>query len=320
MRAGARLHLGFYSFRVDRLGRVYGGMGVAVEEPHLELEARECSRRFVSCPDPLVKEVIEEFLSTLRLDVCIDVKSYIPRHVGLGSTTQTLLATSVAVSTLLDLDLDLRTVAVAFGRGPVSGVGLGTFMLGGFVVDSGTSLDALRKYPALDPEDLPKIVARLDVPQSWRFLIVIPRGRGLSEEEEASVLAEPRELDENTSRELLEDVFLGMLPALARGDPIEFGRALTRVQHIVGTYFSREQGGVFAKPYGEAIAKALTECGSLCVGQSSWGPAMYGLAEDELSGARLRECVENELRRLGIEARLVLTPPRNKGFEVSISD
>ncbi len=316
VKSGARLHLGFYSFRVDSLGRAYGGVGVSVEEPFVEVEVYPSDKVEIEVTDESIEELVKEVIEALGAKVRVRVTRCIPRHVGLGSTTQLVLSLAYAISKLEGFELDPWVTAAAFGRGPISGIGIATFLYGGLVVDSGTKLHSLAKYPALDPEDLPKPIARIELPKDWRFVVVIPKGiRGLSEREEMPLLTCPQPLDPDKSRELLEEVFLRMLPAAVRGDAKEFGYAVTRIQTIVGEYFSKHQGGVFAKPYGEVVARALRSCGSLCIGQSSWGPAMYGLAPSPEEGEKLRACVSKELDREGVDAYIVSTPPRNKGFE-----
>ncbi|NPA96699.1 MAG: GHMP kinase [Crenarchaeota archaeon] len=317
VRTGARLHLGFYSFLDAALGRAYGGIGVAIERPFVEVAAWRCSSLEVECSDDSVRSVAREVLEALDARLCISFRSYIPRHVGLGSTTQTVLSVVMAASRALGIDVDPWEAAAAFGRGPVSGIGVATFLLGGLVVDSGARLDSLRRYPLLDSSDIPKPIARIELPPQWRFVIVIPRrSRGLEEHEELPLLSKPRELDYRSAYALLRETFLRLLPAAARGDAASFGAALTRIQEIVGEYFSSAQGGVFAEPYGSRIAEILRRCGSLCVGQSSWGPAMYGLSGDPKEASRLAACAERLLRELGIDAEVIITAPRNRGFEL----
>ena len=317
VRTGARLHLGFYSFRSDELGRAYGGLGVAVEEPRVEIAVWECSSPRVECSSSSVAELAREVVSALGADVCVSFRSYIPRHVGLGSTTQTVLSVALATLRILGVDADPWSVAAAFGRGPVSGIGIATFLLGGLVVDSGVKLSALRKYPLIDATDLPRPIARVELPESWRFVIVVPHGvTGLEEREELPILSEPRALGKEREYELLKEVFLHLLPAATQGDAEDFGSALTKVQRIVGEYFSGAQGGIFAEPYGELIARALESCGSLCVGQSSWGPTMYGLSPSPEAARQLANCVESKLSSAGVRAQILVTAPRNRGFEI----
>ncbi len=85
-----------------------------------------------------------------------------------------------------------------------------------------------------------------------------------------------------------------LLPGLAERDVTEFGAALTRVQRLVGESFASAQGGVF-HPQAEALVEALLRHGAAGAGQSSWGPAVYGIVGDEREGQELAGRMEAEL-------------------------
>jgi len=317
VKTGARLHLGFYSFVDEELGRAYGGLGVAIERPRIVVEIEKSQELSLEVPDEH-RDVVEDVVRGLGAPVKVRLRECIPRHVGLGSTTQLVLAVATGVARVLDIDIDEWSVAAAFARGAVSGVGVAAFLMGGLVVDSGAPLHSLDKYPFLDPTDVPRPIARIALPEEWRFIVVVPPGRGLEEEREMKILSKPRAVPKDLAYELLRQVFLKLLPATKRGDAKEFGEALTRIQRIVGEYFSQYQGGVYASPHGDVIAEILENCGSLCVGQSSWGPSMYGLAPDPSRGEELANCVLRNLLRKGIDAEVIIAPPRNVGRVVEV--
>ena len=68
--------------------------------------------------------------------------------------------------------------------------------------------------------------------------------------------------------------------------PREFGAALTRIQQRVGDAFAAEQGGRF-HPRSGPLVEALLRCGAAGAGQSSWGPAVYGVVGSEAAGREL---------------------------------
>jgi predicted sugar kinase len=78
-------------------------------------------------------------------------------------------------------------------------------------------------------------------------------------------------------------------PALVEGDLGSFGEALSAVQRITGAWFAPQQGGVFAPGQGEALIRQMAGWGAAGVGQSSWGPAVYGLVEGAGAGLALAE-------------------------------
>ena len=65
-------------------------------------------------------------------------------------------------------------------------------------------------------------------------------------------------------------------------DLVRFGEALEEIQRRVGQGFAPAQGGLFAMPELESIAAVLRSQGLHGVGQSSWGPTLYGFSEAPL--------------------------------------
>jgi predicted sugar kinase len=90
-----------------------------------------------------------------------------------------------------------------------------------------------------------------------------------------------------------------MLPALVERDPSAFGQSLTTIQRIVGRWFRPVQVGTFASPLGARIARAMLRGGALGVGQSSWGPTVYGLATDEGLATKLEQAARRAMSGSG---------------------
>jgi predicted sugar kinase len=95
-----------------------------------------------------------------------------------------------------------------------------------------------------------------------------------------------------------------LLPGLLTADIAEFGAALAEIQREIGSMFAAQQGGVF-HPHAAPVVDALLELGVGAVGQSSWGPATYGIVD----GPELAADVADRLR-LAVGA----------GTEVSVVD
>jgi predicted sugar kinase len=79
-----------------------------------------------------------------------------------------------------------------------------------------------------------------------------------------------------------------LLPGLVTGDIDEFGTALTEIQHEIGAMFAAQQGGVF-HPRAAPVVDALHALGVGAVGQSSWGPAVYGILDGPERAAEVAE-------------------------------
>ena len=105
-----------------------------------------------------------------------------------------------------------------------------------------------------------------------------------------------------------------LLPGLAERDLTEFGAALTRLQRLVGEEFAPAQGGVF-HPRAGALVEAMLSLGASGVGQSSWGPAVYGIVGGEDAARDLVSRMETELAGGG---RVELVRFDNRGARVEL--
>jgi beta-ribofuranosylaminobenzene 5'-phosphate synthase len=287
--APARLHFGVLDLR-GALGRRFGGLGAAVPHPSLLLEAAPASDVRAEGPDAgRAAEFARRFLDFHRLrdGVRLRVHRAIPAHAGLGSGTQLGLAVARAIAELRGLATEPVALARAVGRGRRSAIGTWAFALGGFLVEGG-------RRPGSD--GVAPLLARLPIPEGWRCVVAVPAGApGLSGEAEAAAFDRLPAPPEREVERVAHLVLMQLLPALAEADLAGFGAALSEVQRVTGAWFSPEQGGVFAPGQSELLVRRLAEWGAAGVGQSSWGPAVYGLAADDdvarhLAG-RAREAV-----------------------------
>ncbi len=281
--APARLHFGVLDLRGD-LGRRFGGIGAAVPAPSLLLEARRAPALEAEGPDAdRALAFANRFAAHHRLDggahLCLH--RIIPPHAGLGSGTQLALAVARALAELYGLPADVPALARAVGRGRRSAIGTWTFALGGFVLEGG------RRNAG---DGLAPLLARLALPAAWRCIVAVPRGEpGLSGDEEAAAFARLPRPDGRAVERVAHLVLMQLLPALAEGDLPAFGEALSHVQRITGEWFAPAQGGVFAPGESGTLVERLRAWGALGVGQSSWGPAVYGIVGDPAGSHALAE-------------------------------
>jgi beta-ribofuranosylaminobenzene 5'-phosphate synthase len=285
--APARLHMGMLDVAGDRARR-FGGFGVALSRPAAVVEATPSDDITAEGPDAeralAVGRRCRDALG-LTGGAQIRVLEAIPPHVGLGSGTKLALAVTAAVAALAGQTPEPQAIARAAGRGARSAVGLWTFVLGGLVVEGGVRSGSDRAAPLL---------AHHAMPDDWRCVLAIPEAeRGLSgrAEEEAFEQLRP---DPERAALIAQLVLTSLLPGLAEGDLNEFGEALTRVQRLVGESFASVQGGVF-HPRAGPLVDALLRFGAAGAGQSSWGPAVYGVVGDEQAGRELAGRMEAEL-------------------------
>jgi beta-ribofuranosylaminobenzene 5'-phosphate synthase len=303
--APARLHMGM----LDVAGggtRRFGGLGVALSRPAAVVEASPSDDVTAEGPDAeralAVARRCREVLG-LAGGARVRVFEAIPAHVGLGSGTKLALAVTAAVTALAGQTLEPPALARAAGRGARSAVGLWTFVIGGLVVEGGVRPGIERPAPLL---------ARHAIPEEWRCVLAIPQAEpGLSGGEEKEAFARLRP-DPDRAALISQLVLTSLLPGLAEGDLTEFGAALTRVQRLVGESFASVQGGVF-HPRAGPLVDALRRFGAAGAGQSSWGPAVYGIVGDERTGRELARRMEAELAGGG---RVELVRFDNRGARV----
>lgn len=291
--APARLHFGM----LDPAGigaRRFGGCGVAVESPRVVVAVRSASGQEVTArgeqadrATAFARRARDAFGH--RGGVEIEVREAIPPHAGLGSGTKLGLAIALGVAELTGVSAGPQQLAEASGRGARSSVGCWTFAAPGLVVEAG-----VREGGWISP-----LVARHPMPERWRCVLALPLdGEGLSGDAEVRFFDRLHERpagEPSVSRLLLT----ALLPGLVSGDIDEFGAALTEIQREIGSMFAAQQGGVF-HPRAAPVVDALHALGVGGVGQSSWGPAVYGIVAGEDAGAALAARARSALGGAGV--------------------
>jgi beta-RFAP synthase len=287
----SRLHFGLFRLPADEgdfrpdLGdkltlpaRSFGGVGLMIDKPGVQVSVAPA--KAWSATGPLAERALafaQTFLgSSPELaphPFAITVEHCAPEHAGLGTGTQLGLAVSRALAAALGRpDWPSALLAGCVGRGQRSGVGVHGFQQGGFLVDGGKNATTI----------LAPLVARHDFPADWAILLILPNDiqgvHGAREREAFAHLAKSESAQETDL--LCRLVLLGMLPALVEHDLPAFGEALYEFNRRVGETFMPWQGGIYASPKTAAIVDFMRTNGVRGAGQSSWGPALFGIAAE----------------------------------------
>ncbi len=317
--AGARLHFGFGNLSLSH-ERLYGALGVAVDAPSVVVVAEPADG--VDCAHPTAREYAERAVDLLGVPGAdVRVESALPRHAGLGSGTQLALATLAAVAHANGVDPSSRERAPALGRGGRSGVGVATFERGGFVLDAGHPTARFTTDRPNDGEwSVPPVAARHEIPDDWRFLLVVPDaepGRSGDGEDESMRTAVER-ADPAIADRIAGLLTRRALPAIAEGSAERFGEAVAEVGRLNGAWYADEQGGVYRPPVGQLVDSLSASASVYGAGQSSWGPAVYGVTDaDHASDAE--RAGREALRSAGVDGDVRVVAGRNRGARVTES-
>jgi beta-ribofuranosylaminobenzene 5'-phosphate synthase len=319
VRAGGRLHFGFCNLSLAH-ERLYGGMGVALEAPRVELAVEPAEG--VHCEDETVRTYAERSVELLGVPGArVAVAEVLPRHTGLGSGTQVALSTLAGVARVYGRDLRVREAAPDLGRGGRSGVGVAAFEAGGFVLDAGhPTARFTTARPRRGEWTVPAVSARHDVPEEWRFLLVTPEttpGRSDATEDE-SMRAVVERADPATADRVAGVLTRRLLPAIAEGSVERFGTAVEEVGRLNGAWYADEQGGVYRPPVGAVVATLGDDPAVFGAGQSSWGPTVYGVTDRERAAAA-RSAGRRALAEAGVEGTVRVVSGRNRGASVEVA-
>ena len=306
--APARLHLGF----LDLGGgdRRFGSVGLTLEEISCRVRAAPAQ---VQAVDGAQRERVEHYVRLLRerfgfiARFNLVVEQAIPEHAGLGSGTQLALAVATAVANLLQVSWPAGEIAGALARGNRSGIGIGAFEQGGFLVDGGRG----------QGDRVPPIVSRMAFPEAWRVVLILDRQiLGLHGAQEIAAFSALPAFPRATAEHLCHLVLLQALPALAENDITLFGSAINELQQIVGDYFAPAQGGRYSSPLVAETLAWLQAQGVACVGQSSWGPTGFALVDSHPTATALAQAGQMRAGGSG-RLRFVVCRGRNRGHEIN---
>lgn len=279
--APARLHLGFLDLN-GALGRRYGSIGLAVNQPRTSLTLTEAPEfAATGCESERALALIRRYASGSRPGhaYAIDVSEAIPAHAGLGSGTQLALAIGAALARIDGRELAAAEIAAFGERGARSGIGLSAFTCGGFIVDGGKG----------GKDAPPPLTLRADFPDEWRVILILdPRSAGVSGEAEATAFAELPEFPQAVAARICHLVLMKLVPGLKEVDLNAFGSAVTEIQELVGGYFAAKQGGgQWTSPAVGRLAFRMRELGATGIGQSSWGPTGFAFVDGVQAADRL---------------------------------
>jgi beta-RFAP synthase len=279
------------------MGRWFGGIGAAAPAPTLLVSAAAADTLTVEGEDAgratqfarRMLAHVQEVRGVAR-GARIRVHRPLPSHAGLGSGTQLALAVGRALAELHSVDVDPPALARVMGRAKRSAIGTWTFAGGGLIVEGGRRVGR---------DEVAPLLARVPFPSSWRCVLAVPHtGAAVSGAAESRAFAELPSPPEGDVERVAYLVLMALLPSLVEADIESFGAALTEIQEMTGRWFASAQGGTFA-PGSADLVRRMVQWGARGVGQSSWGPAVYGIVDGQEASAQLAGHVREVLGPAG---------------------
>ncbi len=280
-------------------GPQFGGVGAMIEPPNVEVTIAPSKHFSVhGAHADRVRQFVETVVRNWNLsslpDCRIEVRSP-AGHTGLGVGTQLALATAAGLRRFLKLpELPIESLAASVGRGKRSAVGTYGFQHGGLIVDAGKARG----------EQFGKLSRREELPAGWRFVLMrSTEAQGLAGDQEAETFANLPPVPEAVTRKLWQITNEQMLPALAAADCAAFGEAVYQFGRLAGECFATAQGGPFASSQIERLVMSIRDYGVMGVGQSSWGPTVFALTENDSAAQQLANWIQDHAEYLSQNRR-----------------
>jgi beta-ribofuranosylaminobenzene 5'-phosphate synthase len=287
--APARLHFGLINPVIDERAwpgitkleqpiRSFGGCGVMIDQPALQLDIQRANHwtgtgSQVERAIEFGKLVTQHLRSQQAYD--IHIHSMAREHSGLGTGT----SLGLAIAKLICQDHGIQKSAIELApwvnRGARSAIGIHGSDRGGFLVDFG-------KLPT---ETITPTVQHYAVPHNWRFVLIHPKSaEHWHGDREKQAFAKMPSIAFNQIEALSRLILLGLIPAILNHDFQGFSRSLTEYNACVGLPFRDIQGGIYTSPAIDRAVEHLSKLGIEGAGQSSWGPTIFALVQDQDHG------------------------------------
>ncbi|QDV25048.1 hypothetical protein [Aureliella helgolandensis] len=322
IQTGCRIHFGLMELCPAAPLRFAGlGLGVAQPGNHLRFSSPACVEHRPQSPSQnrakrdsakRLRPILERWLAGNH-NGCpvpsIELVSGLPAHAGLGSGTQLGVAAAFGlwlwqktqtqgslpmgegwqpVSQVAGV-LGLQELAERSGRGLRSAIGLQCFLSGGLVLDRGESASQSKGEARSRGFDCQTI----NLPESWRVLLIQPMSnRRVFGDSEAKLLARIGRTP-NPDRNRMLSIAEEMLESFQAG-AFAFGKfisLLDRYMDLASKMFHEVQGGKFNGPEVASAVLQAQRAGLQGVGQSSWGPTIFGFAESKPAAEEIAQRV-----------------------------
>ena len=291
--APSRIHFGLFSIG-KQTDREFGGAGLMLKSPRTTIELEPASRfeirtsgETTDTNEALTSKAtefatrwyqhVESLLPVEKRDAAglphcrINVLERPPQHAGFGSGTQFGLSIICGLNTLFEIgNPSIQETILMAGRARRSAIGSYGFFKGGFLVERGRATsDPVSPLDFQDPFP------------DWPVVVAVARNQSkVFGQAEAQAFQNLPATPADQRDSITDRVREYLIPALMKKDFDSFSEEITNLGIASGRLFESIQGGVYN---GEEVSRTVTamrEFGIQGTGQSSWGPAVFGLTQD----------------------------------------
>ncbi|MEW2397023.1 beta-ribofuranosylaminobenzene 5'-phosphate synthase family protein [Streptomyces sp. NPDC046862] len=284
-----RLHLGLLD-TAGVSGRVFGGAGFSIAFAPIALKGRRARRCAVTGGTLTVAErrSFTAMLESLSCDpVEVEIEQELPRHVGLGTGTALSLGLVRLAGELSGATPSEADLLVHSRRAGTSGIGFHSFLKGGFIIDGGQPNrgQELRPSGASRPRESPPLIARMELPGTWRVALMLPEaGRRVSGAAEREFFAKNTPTSAEECLRAFPALYHGLAVAVAQADIGLLKSSLLEYQRLG---FKRLEISA-QSPQVQDLLSALHELPDCASGMSSFGPLIFTVYDGDDRESRRR--------------------------------
>ncbi len=327
VRTGSRLHFGLMELGEGQPLR-FGGLGLMTQHPALMVHC-DLTDQIPSASDEADRRVVDliaRFRTSATAQVptrfSAKVASPIRFHCGLGFGTQLACAVSAglmingndwserfpatdgwnsfAADSARSDGVTLQRLAQISGRGKRSAIGLHGFLFGGLILDRGHVSQSCNtsggdRSDSTDRHRRSIATEHVAFPKSWQIVLIIPNQSQPIYGQTELELIQAASRSPNRERERMLALAQQCLASARAIDFLGYVGALELYTQLAASLFQEVQGGTFRGHSIELAVQLARRSGLRAVGQSSWGPVVFGFAEDQRSAT---ECADRITRDL----------------------
>ncbi|ACV25201.1 beta-ribofuranosylaminobenzene 5'-phosphate synthase [Methanocaldococcus fervens] len=321
----SRIHMGLIDLN-GSIGRVDGGIGLALENPNIKIKGKESDEIVIEFDKKLIESFGEDFLKSIK-DRAYDtankvlkavdgegaelkILSLFPAHSGLGSGTQLSLAVGKLISKIYGKELNTYEIAKITGRGGTSGIGVGAFEYGGFLIDGGHSFGKGKDKEDFRPSSASKgvkpapIIFRHDF--DWEVVLIIPKGEHVYGKKEVDIFKKYCPVPLNEVEKICHLVLMKMMPAVVEKNLKDFGEVVNKLQYLG---FKKVEVSLQSDIVKDLIRELHKDA---YAGLSSFGPTIYAFGEKKLIIDKANEIFDEH----GISGDIIVTKANNVGYKI----